>query len=44
MLAILSQHYVFDLAGELPATKVSMSLKPAGGMRVRVKRRVLAAS
>jgi cytochrome P450 len=39
MLAILSQNFVFDLVGDLPDVKVSMSLKPIGGMQVKVTRR-----
>lgn len=39
LLAMVSQRFVLDLARELPKPKVRMSLKPDGGMWMRVRSR-----
>ncbi|MEQ9590777.1 MAG: cytochrome P450 [Parvibaculaceae bacterium] len=41
MLAMISQKFELDLVGELPQARVRMSVKPVGGMLMRVKRRQL---
>ncbi|MEO1169968.1 MAG: cytochrome P450 [Pseudomonadota bacterium] len=39
MLAMISRHYLLELDGPLPPPKVRMSIKPDGGMPMRVVRR-----
>lgn len=44
MLSMISQRYTLDLVGGLPKPKVSMSLKPKGGMWMTVRRRKMEAA
>ena len=39
MLTLISQRFILDLADKLPEASVRMSIKPKGGMKMRVMRR-----